>query len=112
TGMIIDASGLVLTNNHVVANTTSLTGQVAGEGTVYRATVIGVDPTHDVAVIRLSGAAHLTTVTIDESGAVAVGDRVAGTGRALGRNGTPVSARGSVTSLDETVGVRDEGDTL
>ncbi len=112
TGMVLTSDGLVLTNNHVVANTTSLTAQLAGQGPVYQATVLGVDPTQDVAVIKLQGASGLPTVSFDLSGSLAVGDHVTGLGNALGRDGAPVPASGSVTSLDETIQVQDESATI
>ena len=108
TGMIIAADGIVLTNNHVVAGTADLTAQVAGTGPVYPATVVGVDPTHDVAVIRLEGASRLPTVPLDTSGVVNAGDDVTGMGNALGVNGAPVSAIGVVTDLNETLTVSGE----
>ena len=112
TGMLLTSSGIVLTNNHVVANTTSLTAQLAGRGPIYKASVIGVDPTQDVAVMQLEGASGLPTTAFDLSGSLAVGDQVTGKGNALGRNGPPVVAKGTVTSLDETIQVQDEGATI
>ena len=108
TGMVLTSSGLVLTNNHVVADTSDLTAQLAGRGPVYNAVVVGVDPTQDVAVIRLEGATGLPVTPFDLSGSLAVGDPVTGLGNALGRNGAPVRATGTVTSLDETIFVEDE----
>ena len=112
TGMVLTSDGIVLTNNHVVANTTSLTAQLAGQGPVYPAAVIGVDPTQDVAIIKLEGASGLPTVSFDLSGSLAVGDHVTGLGNALGRDGAPVPASGTVTSLDETIQVQDESATI
>jgi S1-C subfamily serine protease len=112
TGMVLTSGGIVLTNNHVVANTTGLTAQLAGRGPVYKAVVIGVDPTQDVAVIQLFGASGLPTTPFDLSGSLAVGDPVTGEGNALGRNGSPVVAKGMVTSLDETIQVQDEEATI
>jgi S1-C subfamily serine protease len=112
TGMVLTSGGIVLTNNHVVANTTSLTAQLAGRGPIYKAIVIGVDPTQDVAVIQLEGASGLPTTVFDLSGSLAVGDPVTGMGNALGRNGPPVVAKGTVTSLDETIQVQDEEATI
>jgi len=112
TGMVLTPDGIVLTNNHVVANTTALTAQLAGQGPVYRAAVIGVDPTQDVAIIKLQGASGLPTVSFDLSGSLAIGDHVTGRGNALGRDGAPVAASGTVTSLDETIQVQDEAATI
>ncbi len=112
TGMIIRSDGLVLTNNHVVAGTLDLVAQVNGSGPVYHATVIGVDPTHDVAVIRLEGAKNLPTVPIETSGTLAAGDAVTGMGNAQGHNGSPVSVSGSVTALDETLTVAGDNGRL
>jgi S1-C subfamily serine protease len=112
TGMVLTSGGIVLTNNHVVANTTSLTAQLAGRGPVYAAVVIGVDPTQDVALIQLEGASGLPTTPFDLSGSLAVGDAVTGKGNALGGNGAPVVATGTVTSLDETILVQDEAATI
>jgi len=112
TGMVLTSSGLVLTNNHVVANTSALTGQLAGRGPIYRAVVIGVDPTQDVAVIQLEGATGLPVTPFDLSGALAVGDAVTGRGNAGGLDGAPIAASGTVTSLDETIFVEDEDATI
>jgi S1-C subfamily serine protease len=108
TGMVIAADGIVLTNNHVVQGTESLTGQIAGSGPVYQATVLGVDPTDDVAVVRLEGAKGLRTVPLDTNGVVTAGDQVTGIGNALGADGAPVPASGAVTALNETLTVAGE----
>jgi len=112
TGMVLTSSGLVLTNNHVVANTSALTAQLAGSGPIYPAVVVGVDPTQDVAVIQLEGATGLPVTPFDLSGSLAVGDPVTGSGNAGGLDGAPLSATGTVTSLDETIFVEDEDATI
>jgi S1-C subfamily serine protease len=112
TGMVLTPGGLVLTNNHVVADTSGLTAQLAGRGPVYRAVVIGVDPTQDVAVIQLEGATGLPITPFDLSGSLGVGDPVTGLGNALGRDRAPVAAKGTVTSLDETILVEDQEATI
>lgn len=109
TGMIISSDGTVLTNNHVVAGTSDLTAQVGAHGRVYNATVVGVDPTQDVAVIRLQGASAMATVPLENSGVVNLGDDVTAEGNALGHNGAPVVVTGQIISLDQTLTVRSEG---
>jgi S1-C subfamily serine protease len=109
TGMIISADGAVLTNNHVVAGTSDLTAMIGAHGHVYKATVVGVDPSQDVAVIRLEGASGLPVVPLENSGVVNLSDHVTAEGNALGHNGAPVVVTGQVISLDETLTVQSEG---
>jgi hypothetical protein len=55
TGMVISSSGLVLTNNHVIDEATSVSATVVTNGKSYTAKVIGYDSTHDVALLQLWG---------------------------------------------------------
>lgn len=108
TGIVLDASGVVLTNNHVINGATSITATDIGNHQSYPATVIGYDRTHDIAVLQLQGASGLPTAQIGDSSAVAVGDAVAGIGNAGGRGGTPAIAAGTVSALNQTVTVSDD----
>jgi hypothetical protein len=66
-GVVLSEDGYVLTNTHVV----TLGGEAAhaqlrvtmSDGTIYDATVVGTDPTYDLAVIKLEGASGLSPVT-------------------------------------------------
>ena len=110
TGMVISANGLVLTNNHVIQNATSITATDIGNGKSYSATVLGYDRTHDVAVLQLSGAKNLTTVKTADSSAVKVGDAVVGIGNAGGRGGTPSYAGGRILALNQSITAASEAD--
>ena len=103
TGMVLTASGLVLTNNHVIADATEIRVQVNGTGPIYNATVVGYDITDDVAVIQMQGASNLPPITVGDVSKVAVHDAVVALGNALGKGGTPAIAQGSVTALDQTI---------
>ena len=107
TGMVINSSGLVLTNNHVIEDSTSVTATVPATGKTYPATVLGYDKTGDIALIRLRGASGLTTVPIANSSAVKAGEAVVALGNAGGQNSVTV-ATGQVTALDQTVTASDE----
>ncbi|TAM91083.1 MAG: PDZ domain-containing protein [Jatrophihabitans sp.] len=107
TGMILTANGEVLTNNHVVASATSIHVTVVATGATYTATVVGTDPTQDVAVIQLRGASGLRTVTA-YSGTATTGASVTGVGNAGGRGGVPSAARGTVTATGQTITASDE----
>jgi S1-C subfamily serine protease len=106
TGMVLTSDGTVLTNNHVVEGATSITVTVLSTGESYEATVVGTDPTDDVAVLQLDDAAGLDTVQIDED-TVAVGDAVTAVGNAGGETGTAAAA-GTVTALDQSITATDE----
>ena len=67
TGMVISKKGLVLTNNHVIDDTTGLTATLVSSGKKYSAKWLGYDKTDDVSVIQLEGASGLTTVPLGNS---------------------------------------------
>jgi S1-C subfamily serine protease len=109
TGMVLTASGEVLTNNHVVDGATSISVTVVSTGRTYAASVVGTDPSQDVAVIQLQKANGLQTVALGHSSSVRVGDPVTGVGNAGGTGGTPAAATGSVVALDRTITASDQG---
>jgi len=108
TGMVINADGLVLTNNHVIEDSTAITATVVSTGKTYRATVVGYDQTGDVALLQLRNASGLTTVPIGNSASVKVGNAVVAMGNAEGQ-GTVATAPGHVTALDQSITASDEG---
>src|SRR5205085_6901495 len=108
TGMILTPTGEVLTNNHVVDGAWKIEVSITGRRGTATATVIGVDPSADVALIQLQGVSGLPTVT-PAAASVAVGDRVLGIGNALGRGGAPSVAVGSVSGIDRTIKARVPG---
>ncbi|MFI1991553.1 S1C family serine protease [Actinoplanes sp. NPDC020271] len=107
TGIVIASDGIVLTNNHVVAGATSITVTDIGNHKAYRAAVIGYDRSHDVAVLRLSGASGLATAGVATT-AVKAGDPVVAIGNAGGTGGTPSAVGGAVTALDQSITASDE----
>jgi S1-C subfamily serine protease len=108
TGMVINADGLVLTNNHVIEGSTMITATVVSTGKTYRATVVGYDQTGDVALIQLRHASGLTTVPIGNSSSVRVGNAVVALGNAEGQ-GAITAEPGHVTALDQSITASDEG---
>ncbi len=109
TGLIITSSGDVLTNNHVVEGSVSITVTIQGKPARYTATVVGVDPTDDLAVIHVNGVSGLPTVTMADSSKVKVGDTVFALGNALGLGGAPRVTQGNVTALDQSITASDNG---
>jgi len=107
TGMILTAEGEVLTNNHVIEGATSITATAVINGQRYAVTVMGTDPTEDVALLKLSKASGLTPISPGEAAKVGVGDPVVALGNAGGLGGTPAVATGYVTALGQSITASD-----
>jgi len=107
-GMVITASGQVLTNNHVIDGASSIAVRVAGTGPSHSAHVIGTDAADDVALVQIEGASGLKTVSVGDSSKLSVGDTVIAIGNALGRQGPPSAAQGQVTALNRTITATDQ----
>jgi S1-C subfamily serine protease len=108
TGIVLTSNGDVLTNNHVVEGATSFQVTDIGNGRTYRATVVGYDRSHDVAVLHMTGATGLATASIGNSSKVAIGDSVIGIGNAGGTGGAPSTAPGTVTALNQSITASDQ----
>jgi S1-C subfamily serine protease len=108
TGIVLTATGEILTNNHVIESATSIKVVDIGNGKTYTAKVVGYDASHDVAVIQLENASGLTTASLGNSGTVAVGNDVTALGNAQGKGGTPSVASGTVTALNQSITASDE----
>ena len=112
TGMVINADkGLVLTNNHVIENSTKISATVAATGKNFQARVVGYDVTGDIALIQLQNPSGLHQVPLGDSSKVKVGDAVTALGNAEGRSQI-VSAPGRITGVDKTITASDQGGTV
>jgi S1-C subfamily serine protease len=104
TGMIVSSTGEILTNNHVVAGSSSISVSIEGRSRSYSAHVVGVNVSQDVAVIQIDASiSSLPTVTFADSSTLQVGDSVVAVGNALGRGGVPPATDGNVTALNQTI---------
>src|SRR5699024_4428521 len=101
TGIVLSRDGLVLTNNHVIADSTKVAVTVATTGKTYTASVVGSDSSEDVAVLKLKDAEDLQPATIDDD-TVDVGDDVTAVGNSEG-TGRLMAAEGTVTDLGASV---------
>jgi S1-C subfamily serine protease len=108
TGMVISSNGLVLTNNHVIVDTTGLTATLVSTGQKFAAKWLGYDKTDDVSVIQLQGASGLRTVPLGDSATVKQGDSVVAIGNAEGIGGTPTVVTGTITQLNQTITASDD----
>ncbi len=98
-GVIVDAKrGLVLTNNHVIANAEQITVTLR-DGRSLEAEVVGTDPETDVAVIKVP-AENLTAIATTNSDDINVGDFVVAIGNPFGLGQTVTS--GIVSALSRS----------
>lgn len=98
-GFLVDASGLVVTNSHVVFGQQVL-AVTLDDGTTLPARIVGADPVYDIAVIRIPPPKQgsLPVVELGDSSALDVGDEVFAVGDPLGLEQT--LTRGIVSALD------------
>ena len=96
-GVIIDPSGIILTNNHVVDGAGKVIVRLH-DGREFEATDIKRDPKADLAILRIKGAGTLTAAKLGNSDDVQVGDWVLALGDPFGLEGTVtagiISAKG------------------
>jgi putative serine protease PepD len=103
-GIVVDATGYLLTNNHVIALARDATAGltvVFNDGTRLAGRVIGSDPATDLAVVKVDGVHGLTVADLGESESLQVGDSVIAVGSPLGLSGTVTS--GIVSALHRPV---------
>ena len=87
-GVILDKSGYILTNNHVIEQASKIQVQLNGDPTRYTAKVIGTDEDTDLAVIKIDAAKELPCAKLGNSDGVQVGDWVLAIGSPFGLNAT------------------------
>ena len=103
-GVVIDAKGHILTNNHVAtgAGTGATISVSLNDGRTYDATIVGTDPSTDLAVLQLTNPpTDLTPIGIGDSSALTVGQPVMAVGNPLGLSGTVTT--GIVSALNRPV---------
>jgi putative serine protease PepD len=100
-GWVYDSKGDVVTNDHVVDGASSITVTFA-DGSKHSATVVGTDPSTDLAVVKVDApASELHPLALGDSSSLAVGDGVLAIGSPFGLDETLTS--GIVSALDRTI---------
>jgi serine protease Do len=96
-GFILDPSGVIVTNNHVVGEAAKVE-VILQDNSKYPAKIIGRDPRTDIAVLKIKADKPLPSVGFGDSNAAQVGDWVVAVGNPFGLGGTVttgiISARG------------------
>ncbi len=108
-GVIVDSSGIILTNNHVVAGG----GQVMvrlHDGREFKAVDIKTDPKSDLAILRIEGAGTLPAARLGDSNKAEVGDWVLALGEPFGLEGTVTA--GIISAKGRGLGITDREDFI
>ena len=100
-GVVVDAAGYILTNNHVVDKADRIQVKFFGDVNQYDAKLVGTDVPTDLAVIRVEGKHNLTPAKIGNSDAVQVGDWAMAIGSPLGFDATVTA--GIISAKERTM---------
>ncbi len=114
-GVVLTEDGYVLTNNHVVTMDGNEAGSVqvrTADGTLYDATVVGTDPSSDLAVLKVDAVDGLTPATFADSDEVQVGDVAVAIGAPLGLSNTVTDGIISATNRAVATGSTENDNTV
>ena len=100
-GTIIDSSGLILTNNHVVGGAEKI-NVTLWNNVVLEGTIVGLCAVHDIAVVRVNGK-DLPAAELGDSDKLRVGQRVYAIGNPFGLAGGPSVTSGVVSAVNRTI---------
>jgi len=106
TGFIVRSDGIIVTNSHVVNDTSSVYTVTTNDKKSYTAKSISRDPINDVAVLKID-ATNLATLPLGDSSAIKVGQSVVAIGNALGKFDNTVTA-GIVSGVGRGITAADE----
>ncbi len=112
TGMVVTSTGDILTNAHVVEGARTITVTLDASGVSLPARVAAIDPSQDLALVRVSGERALPTVHFADSSTTRVGDGVIAIGYALGLAGGPTVTDGIVSALGRAVTTSSDGSSV
>ena len=101
-GFIIDKSGLVVTNNHVIKDADDILVRIEGLKE-YEAEVIGSDPLSDLAVLKIKSNETFQPVKFGDSDKARIGDWVIAIGNPLGLSGTVTA--GIISARNRNIGL-------
>lgn len=106
-GFIIDPTGMVVTNNHVIADATRIQVVLQDDRT-FEATVVGRDPASDLAVLKIEANEPLKSVEWGRSDTIEVGDWVIAIGNPFGLGGSVTAGVLSAHARDIRAGPYDD----
>jgi len=101
TGFIITKEGMIVTNRHVVDDSSADYTVVTDDDKEYPAKVLAVDPNNDIAIIKIEGD-NFTTLELGDSDSIQIGQTVVAIGNSLGEFSNTVS-RGIISGLKRSL---------
>jgi len=101
-GFVVDKSGIILTNKHVIADSAAEYTVTTADNKNYEAEVIARDPINDVAILRIKPENPLTALQLGDSTSIELGQTVIAIGNALGIFKNTVSA-GIISGLSRAI---------
>jgi len=104
---IASRAGLVLTNNHVIRDATSVSVTIPATGQTYQAQIVGADVSADIAVLQITPLPGTSSVSIGNSATMAVGSTVVAIGNRAGAGGPPAHAAGVISAVGRTIQAAD-----
>jgi len=108
-GVIVDSTGIILTNNHVVEGADKLLVKLH-DGREFEATEWKTDPKSDIAVVRIESSASLPSVLIGNSDTMNIGDWVLAIGAPFGLDESVTA--GIISAKSRGIGITDREDFL
>ncbi len=105
-GVVISADGLIMTNHHVIDNSTQVR-VVFEDGRMYESEIIGSDRLTDIGLLKIS-ASNLIPISIGNSEALKVGDLAVAIGHPLTLGAAPTVTTGVVSALERRLDVGGE----
>lgn len=106
-GFIVSKDGLIITNRHVVDDTSASYTVVLNDGTKYDATVVGRDSVLDIAVIKIKVDSDLPFLSLGDSAQIKIGQSVIAIGNSLGEFSNTVSS-GIISGLSRSIVAGDQ----
>jgi serine protease Do len=103
TGIVLTPDGELLTNAHVVNGATSIKVTIGSDTQSHDASLIGVNPNADLALVKISGVSNLPTAQLGNSSDLKVGDGVIAIGNALNLQGGMTVTEGIVSALNRSI---------
>lgn len=108
-GFIVDESGIILTNKHVVGDSKAEYTVIANDGKKFPATILSRDPINDVAIIKIA-ATSLPAIKLGDAAKLDLGESVIAIGNALGMFKNTVSL-GIVSGLSRSISAQADPDS-